>query len=97
MVEDRLSLENILDQLDDEESAEVFGQWTALIQQRAAHCADAARLAIAAEDLSGIQYWSAQLHECTAAIEQIRERIRHLRDATSLELQWLLDSCPPPV
>lgn len=91
-MDDQLNLEDMLAQLSEEESAEVFGRWTALIQQRAAHCTDAAKLAAMAEDISGFEYWSAQLHECTAAIAQIRQRICHLRDASSLELQWLLDT-----
>jgi hypothetical protein len=91
-LENYLTLGDILSQLNEEDSAEILAHWADLIQQIAAHRSNAVHLAIAAEDKPGCEYWLKQLHECTEAIDQIRERLRYLRDSTTLELQWLKDT-----
>lgn len=88
-MDDQLDLEEILSRLDEEVSADVLNHWAALLYQRAVHSTDAAYLAVAAEDVEGYIYWLDQLHQSNEVLGHLRQRLRYLRDRTSLELQWL--------
>jgi hypothetical protein len=94
-MDDDFSLEALLEQLDEEEDAEVLNGWATSLYKKMIQCHDAAKLAALTEDISGYQYWFDQSRQYKAIFWQVRERLRHLRDRTTLELQWLIDSMPP--
>lgn len=89
------SLEAILEQLDEEEDAEILTGWATSLYAQIHQCHNAAKLAALAEDISGYEYWFETSRQYSEVFWQLQERIRYLRDRTALELQWLIDALPP--